>query len=88
MSLLKKLFGSKPIEAVSQEYEGYRIVDAPMPEGSKFRLSARIELDVDGDTKVHHLIRADTFDDRDAAAAAALIKAKQVIDQQGAELFR
>lgn len=87
MSLLKRLFGSKSVEVPTQVYEGYRIVDVPMPEGAKFRMSARIELDVDGETKFHHLIRADTFDGREAAAAAALVKAKQVIDQQGKSIF-
>lgn len=87
MVWLKNLFGSKPAPLLTQEYKGYRIVDEPMPEGSKFRMSVHIELDVGCETKLHHLIRADTFDCHDAALAAALVKAKQVIDQQGKSIF-
>jgi len=88
MSWFKSLFGGKTAEVSVVTYEGYRIIDAPMREGSKFRMSARIELDVDGETKVHHLIRADTFDSQEAAAEAAVVKAKQVINEQGKTLFR
>ena len=88
MAWFQRLFGSKPVDVPTQVYEGYRIIDAPMREGAKFRMSARIELDMDGETKVHHLIRADTFDDCESAASAALVKAKQVIDQQGKSIFR
>lgn len=88
MNFLKNLFGSKAVEATVETYKDHRIIDAPMPEGGKFRMSARIELDVDGETQVHHLIRADTFDSAESAAAAAFVKARQVIDQQGQQLFR
>lgn len=88
MNFLKKLFGTKAVEPNFETYKEHRIVDAPMPEGAKFRMSARIELDVGGETQVHHLIRADTFDDAESAAAAAFVKAKQVIDEQGKHLFR
>ena len=88
MAWFQRLFGSKPVEVPTQVYEGYRLVYAPLPEGAKFRMSVRIELDMDGETKVHHLIRADKFDDRESAASAALVKAKQVIDQQGKSIFR
>ncbi|MCO4846696.1 MAG: hypothetical protein KC448_01835 [Yoonia sp.] len=90
MSLLKRLFGAKTEAEPNpcEVYKDHRIIDAPMKEGSKFRMSARIELDVDGETKVHHLIRADTFDSQAAAAKAAGVKAKQVINEQGKDLFR
>lgn len=88
MSLLKRLFGSKPAEDLAEPYNGYRIVVAPMVEGSKYRLAARIEKDVDGETLVHQVIRADTFDDLAQAQSVSLAKAKQVIDEQGKALFR
>ena len=88
MNFLKKLFKSKNVDPVFETYKDHRIVDAPMPEGPKFRMSARIELDVNGETKAHHLIRADTFNDAQSASAAAFVKAKQVIDEQGKHLFR
>lgn len=92
MSILKRLFGgggggSAP-EAPPETYRDCTILPAPAPEGGRFRLQARIEKDVDGETRSHTLIRADVFDSRDAAAEAAVRKAKQVIDEQGDALFR
>lgn len=86
MSLLSKLFGASPKEPAkpaTTEYQGFTITPSPMKEGKVFRLSALIEKD--GET--HHLIRADDFTSADAANAAAIAKAKQVIDQQGVRLF-
>ncbi len=88
MSLLKRLFGSKPAEDLVETYNGFRIVVVPMVEGSKYRLAARIEKDVDGVVQVHQVIRADTFDDLAQAQAVSLAKAKQVIDEQGKSLFK
>ena len=85
-----KLFGKKdaaPKEAAAIEYEGHRIIPTPMREGKVYRLSARIEKDVDGETKVHQLIRADTLQSEDEATSVAIEKAKQVIDQQARWLF-
>ncbi len=94
-SFLSRLFGGggggdagRPAtEGDPVEYKGYRIIPAPVPEGSQFRLAARIEGEVDGETKVHQLVRADLLGDRDAACEAAVHKARQVIDEQGARLF-
>lgn len=84
MSLLSKLFGkSAPKTPDPVTYEGFTITPQPMPEGHVFRLSALIEKD----GKSHHLIRADTLPSAEAANEAAIEKAKQVIDQQGARIF-
>ncbi|WP_099827614.1 HlyU family transcriptional regulator [Oceaniglobus indicus] len=90
MSILKRLFGGKPglpAEAASEAYGDYRIVPDPIAEGAVHRLAARIEKDTGDQTKVHRMIRADTFQNRDQAIAAAIVKAKQVIDEQGDDLF-
>lgn len=91
MSFFKKLFGggaAAPAEAAKPEvYQGFSIYPEPVAEDRQFRLGARIEKDIDGETKVHHLIRADTFSAREQAAAAAVQKAKVVIDQMGDRLF-
>lgn len=89
MSFLKKLFGGG--EGASQPepetYKGYLIFPEPVTEGAQFRLGARIEREIDGEVKVHSLIRADTFQSKDTAIEAAIVKAKQVIDQQGDDIF-
>ena len=90
MSLLSRLFGggndrSEAPEPV--EYEGFRIMPEPIGEDGQYRIAARIEAEVDGETRSHHMIRADVLRDRDDAVAASVNKAKQLIDQQGQRLF-
>ena len=91
MSLFSRLFGggrSAPSPAPEPEsYKDCRIIPDPLPEGATFRLAARIEKEIDGQTRSHRLVRADTFPDRDSAASAAALKARQVIDEQGDRLF-
>ncbi len=93
MSLLSKLFGggrsapSAEPESEPEVYKDCRIFAEPIADGGKYRLAGRIEKDIDGETRMHRLIRADMFDDRAAAATAALSKARQVIDEQGDRLF-
>lgn len=92
MSFLKKflagaLKGSKSAAAEPEEYNGFLIFAAPTKDAGGYRISARIEKTVGGDTKTHHLIRADTVSDFDEAVAASVWKAKHVIDQQGDGIF-
>ena len=90
MSLLSRLFGSrehKPDPVTAEDYNGFRIIPEPIAEGSTYRISARIEKEIGGETMVHKLIRADTLQSHDEAKAASLNKAKQAIDQQGDALF-
>ncbi len=91
MSFLKKLFGgaadapAKP--EPSETYNGFKITPVPMKEGSEYRISCRVEKELGGEMKTHHLIRADTLGSADAANAASIAKAKQLIDQMGDRLF-
>ena len=94
MSLLKRLFGGgsgsggpKEPAAETVEYKGFRITPEPMAEDGQFRLAARIEREIDGETRQHHLIRADMLRDRQQAEEAALAKARQMIDQMGDRIF-
>jgi hypothetical protein len=90
MSLLSRLFGgggpAKPRHA-SETYKDFTITPDPARDGPRWRISARIEKEVGGATKTQRLIRADTFEDESAAAAASLGKARQLIDEQGERLF-
>ena len=91
MSLLSRLFGNRstaePPAANVEEYNGFRIIPAPMADGKTWRIGAWIEREVDGALKRHHLIRADTLQGRDEAEAASVAKAKVMIDQMGVRLF-
>lgn len=90
MSLLSRLFGggekAKP-ELESEIYKDFAITPDPIRDGSKWRISARIEKEVGGEMKSHTLIRADTLDDVSDAKEASVNKAKLMIDQQGDGLF-
>ena len=88
---LSRLFGGSappaPEPAQPVEYDGFRIFPAPVNDGGKWRIGARIERDIDGETMVHHLIRADILNAREEANDASVAKAKVMIDQQGDGIF-
>ncbi len=89
MSILKRLFGGgAPTTAPFEDYKEYRITPTPIHEGGQFRISAKIERDIDGVTKSHTLIRADTLSGREAAEEASIEKAQQVIDSLGDGIFK
>ena len=94
MSILSRLFGGgggtkpKTPDAPAEEYNGFRITPAPQEDEGGWRVGARIEAGIGGEAKVHHFLRADVVRDRDEAVAVSLRKAKQVIDEQGARIFR
>jgi hypothetical protein len=88
MSLFSKLFGggSKPAKE-PEIYKEFRIFPEPQSGSGGYRLAARIEKDVNGETKTHQMIRADQIADPEEAEAFSIRKAKQLIDEQGDGLF-
>ncbi len=98
MSFLKKLFGgggsadgdndNRGLSGASVEHEGYIITPMPMKEGPQYRLAGTIAREVDGEEKIHEFIRADLFSSVDECSEACIRKAKQVIREQGLNLFR
>lgn len=89
MSILSKLFGSKPKpQAEPVLHNDYRIYAEPQSEQGGFRVAARIEKDIDGGTKTHQMIRADKCQSMEEATETSLFKAKMLIDQQGDSIFR
>lgn len=88
MSLLSRLFGGSSAKEVEPEtYNDYRIFVEPMNEGGSYRIGARIEKDIDGETKTHMMIRADSYNALETANEASLSKAQMLIDQQGDRIF-
>ncbi len=94
MSFLRKLFGlevtgsGNPASAASTvAHEGYSITPDPIAEGGQFRLAARVSREINGEQKEHRLVRADMFSSREEAGEAAIRKAKQLIKEQGDNLF-
>ena len=89
MSLLSRLFGGgAKSEPEPETHGGCRIYPAPIKESSGHRVAARIEKDFDGTTKTHQLVRADVVSGLEEAISLSVNKAKQVIDQQGDDIFR
>ena len=90
VSLFSRFFGGKasPPSFEQVAYKGFTIVPEPISEGSRYRVAAQIEKAVGGEKRVHRMIRADVLEDRDSAAEVSTSKAKQMIDEQGEQLFR
>ncbi|WP_439272051.1 HlyU family transcriptional regulator [Pseudochrobactrum sp. HB0163] len=97
MSFLKRLFGfggsetsgNKPqAEPVRSEHKGFIILATPYSEGGQFQTCGVIVKEIDGELKEHKFIRADRFATMDDAVNITLVKARQIIDEQGDALFR
>ncbi|MFV2031089.1 MAG: HlyU family transcriptional regulator [Gammaproteobacteria bacterium] len=91
-NLFKSLFGGSsgtteetPSEPL--EYKGLTIEAAPLDEGGKFRTAGYISGELNGETRRVQFIRADENSDRQAAIDHSISKARQIIDEQGAELL-
>lgn len=76
-----------PAEAEAIEYNGYRIVAAPFPDGGQFQTAGRIEKEIGGVVKEHKFIRAEKHPSRDDAVSFSVTKGKQICDQQGDRMF-
>lgn len=88
MSLFSNLFSGGSAKAPEPViYQGFRIFADPVSEAGGYRLAARIEKEVGGETRSHQVIRADVFKDQDEARTYSLAKAKQIIDERGDGLF-
>jgi hypothetical protein len=91
MSLLSKLFGGKASAKVKdiepELYKDFLIFPDPIPAKGGFRIAARIEKDIDGEVKVHNLMRVDTLASEGEAVQASINNSKVFIDQMGERIF-
>jgi len=95
MSILKRLFGggeggSGKSEVVGQpaEHKGFTIRATPFPQEGQYQTCGIISKEIDGTVREHRFVRADRFPSAELAAEHALRKGKQIIDEQGAAIFR
>jgi hypothetical protein len=82
--------GSGPIEeprAEAVEYKGYRIRPTPFAAKGGYQTSGVIEKDFAEGAKASPFIRAETHPSRDDAAAFAVAKGRQIVDEQGDRVF-
>ena len=69
------------------EYKGYMIRPAARREGSQWLTVGVISKAFGDDVKEHEFIRADTYSSKQDADACSIVKAKQIIDEKGDDLF-
>jgi len=89
MSLFSKIFGgSAPAKAEPVVYNEFRIYPEPTKTDGGYRICARIEKEINGEVKIHKLIRADTISSLDEATSTTVRKAQALIDEQDINIFR
>ncbi len=95
MSMLKGLWdrlmgtgaADEEVEAEAVEYKGYRIRPNPYRSGSQYQTSGTIEKDFPAGLKQHRFVRAESHPSKDDAVEFSIMKARQIIDQQGDRMF-
>ena len=75
----------EPSEPV--DYKGFSIEAAPINEDGKYRSAGYISGEVNGEIKRIQFIRADQNGELQAAIDHSIVKAQQIIDEQGASLL-
>ncbi len=99
MGLLSKLFGGgKDGGARNQgggakqgaevDYNGFKITPAAQPQNGQWLTAGIIRKEIGGVVKEHRFLRADTHASPDSANDFAVVKARQIIDEQGERIFR
>ena len=92
MSFWKSLFGggkdpatTKPVREI--EHNGYRIAAMPYAEGGQYQVAGLVSKQIGGELKEHRFVRADRFGSLEDAAEVALMKGRQLVEQQGDRMF-
>ena len=94
MNALRNLFrggdanGEVTPAASAVEYQGYRITPVPQRQASGWNTAGVITKTFEDGVKEHRFVRVDTHTSRDDAVAFSIVKAQQMIDQQGDRIFR
>lgn len=95
MSFWKKLFGGGSGGAAAgpagpaqtAEHKGFTIEARPYSEAGQFQVAGVIAKGEGEARREHKFIRADRFPSMDEAADFAVLKGRQIIDQQGDRIF-
>jgi hypothetical protein len=97
MSMLKGLWDrlmgagadgdTEEVAADAVEYKGYRIRPVPYKSGSQYQTAGVIEKDTASGTREHRFVRAESHPGKQDAVEFSILKARQIIDQQGERMF-
>lgn len=96
MSFLKRLFGGGQPDAPGEAetvgepvtHNGFTIHATPFAEEGQFQTCGVVAKEVGDERKEHRFIRADRFPGREDAAAHAIRKGIQLVDEQGEGIFK
>ena len=95
MGLFSKLFGggggdsrAGVTEGEAVDYNGFKIHPAAQPQNGQWLTAGVIRKEIGGEVKEHRFLRADTHGSAEAANDFAVIKGRQIIDEQGERMFR
>ncbi len=78
---------SSKTPAAPVDYKEFSIEAAPIDEGGKFRTAGFISGEFEGEIRRIPFVRADQNADSQAAIDHSLVKARQIIDEQGDQLL-
>lgn len=86
---LFKSFFSKSEEVIeSVEYKGFSITPILENAGGRYNTQGKISKEIDGEVKEVTFIRADAHTSPEQAEEHSIIKAKQIIGEQGDNVFK
>ena len=96
MSFWKNLFGGGSSTAEpagdkvlgEESHKGFLIKAIEMKAGSELQLAGTIEKEVGGELKTYRFVRADRMSSRDDLIVLAIAKGRQIIDEQGEQIYR
>ena len=80
--------GKAGAEHPTETHDGFEITPAPLRKEGGWLTAGVIAKDVGGARREHRFIRADTHSSEDEAARFSVLKARQIIDEQGERIFR
>lgn len=85
--LFKSFFSKPEVHITPVEYQGYSITPILEDSGGRYYTRAKISKEIDGETKEAVFIRADAHSSPEQAEEHSIIKAKQIIGEQGDKIF-
>ena len=97
MSLWSRLFGrgeasdavTEPKPVAEADHGGFTILATPFKaENGQFQTAGTVRKEIDGTVREHRFVRADRFGSLQEAADFALVKGRQIVNEQGERLFR
>ncbi len=92
MGFFSKLFGgggeNDAPSAEAVEYNGFQIQPAARRQGGQWLTAGIIRKEIGGEMKEHSFLRADTHGSQKDADDFALMKGRQIIDEQGERIFK